>query len=129
MTNTNHIPARGIASQNIDELVSAVGEDPALQPIEKETIIRWGKPDEHVHIFSEEGSIIRRLLRHPLFEEEGIRTYTDSSAGWMDATDYSADRICGVRGSIPIGAIKIQSSSRSNSSHCSVVSKDGLKSP
>ncbi|WP_254530066.1 hypothetical protein [Natrinema gelatinilyticum] len=129
MTNTNHIPARGIASQNIDELVSAVGEDPDLQPIEKETIIRWGKPDEHVRIFSEEGSIIRRLLRHPLFEEESIRTYTDSSTGWMDATDYSTDRICGVRGSIPIGAIKIQSNSRSNSSHCSVVSKDGLKSP
>jgi len=126
-TKDNSQSTRRTVPQNIDELVSAVGEDPDLLPTEKETIIRWGKVDDRVHIFSEEASIVRRLIRHPLFETDSFRIYNDSSGEWTRTGDYSTGRITSIWGSIPIGAIKIQSGCRSHSAHCHVVSKDGGK--
>ncbi len=128
MTNhSNPIPARSAVPQNIDELVSAVGEDPDHPPIGKETIIRWAKPDKYAHVFSREASIARGLLQHPLFEVKGLENHTGSSVTWLGAADYSSGPITAIRGSYPVGAVKLQSGCRSNLAHCHVISKEGGK--
>lgn len=125
---SNPPPSTNNASTNLTTLVAAVGEDPELTPLEKETIIKWSKGDREATIFTDTGSLTRRLLRHPLFETEWIRVNTANAWGRkMSLTEYSQGRITAINGQFPIGAVKLQSASRSDSAICKVISKDGLR--
>lgn len=106
-------------------IIDAVREDPDLQPLEKETIIRFAKPDGEAHVYTESGGITRRLLKHPEFRAVELRVNTNGAWGHRVApADYSGGDVTGVKGFIPVGTLKILARSRSTSGHASVVSKD-----
>ena len=129
MSKTNDkTQTKSTVPKNLDRLVEAVKEDPDLLPEEKETTFTWAKDEDRAHVFTEEGSITRRLLRYPDFEIESLRVYTEDAPGKrLGGADYSDGRITGVWGTLPIGSLKILSRSRSDSTHCKIISKDGLR--
>lgn len=130
MTSKRTQTAEGTVPNNLGTLLKNVQEDPTLTPHEKETVIRWGKPDDRAYVFTEEGSLVRRLLRHPQFEVKALRTSPENEPSQkVQAADHSGGRITGVRGWIPIQAVKVQSACRQQSAHCHVVSADGLVDP
>jgi hypothetical protein len=120
-------------SVNRNNLIEAVGEDPDLEPIEKETSIGWtkdGSPttaatqfDQHVaHVLSEEAGISRRLLQHPHFDMTGIRVNDSLGKGRnIEPDNFCGGKITAVRGYIPIGTVKLQKTCRSTSGHAPVV--------
>ena len=127
-------------SVNVNNLVQAVGEDPQLQPIEKETQISWtkdGSPtvaatqfDQHVaHVFSEEAGISRRLLQHPHFTVTGIRVNNSLGKGRSIQPDnFCGGKVTAVGGYIPIGAVILGTSVRSTAGHANVVPYTGSES-
>lgn len=120
-------------SVDVSNLVQAVAEDPRLKPMEKETIVKWtkdGSPttaatqfDQHVaHILTEEAGMSRRLLQHPHFTVTEIYVNNSKGAGQrIEPDNFAGGRVSGVKGYIPIGALKVQASVRSTSGHANVV--------
>lgn len=109
--------------QTPQELIDAVKDDPELEPIEKETIIKWARPDERARVYSEESGIVRRLLQHPEFRTRSLRVNTDDAWGHrVSPDDYSGGLVTGVEGSLPIGTVKISARSRATTQHARVVS-------
>jgi hypothetical protein len=86
-----------------------VREDPDLEPIEKETTVRFSKNEDVLHIYSEEGSIVNRLLHHDEFDESHRRTVDDA--------------VVAVGGSLPISCLTIKAGTRSTENHSVVVSQ------
>lgn len=70
-----------------------VREDPALQPEEKETIIRWANDEDRATIHSEQATVVKWLYSHPEYREENRRV----SSGELHATT----------GTLPVGALKL----------------------
>lgn len=128
MTNPRtHTPTGSTVPSNLATLVENVQEDLDLQPEEKETTMRWSKTEDVVHVFTEEAGLIRRFLRLPHFETEALRVLPNHAPTQrVDVTEYTSGPITGVWGTVPVQAIKIQSACRSQSSHCHVVSAEGL---
>jgi hypothetical protein len=119
-----------------DELCEAVGEDNNLVPVEKEMIIRWSKagesPPESVPydgpvawVYTEIRGPCRRLLQRDNFWPVELR---DEKGREVAPRDFSGKRITGVGGYIPRGSVKLQATTRSDSTHASVVSNDRLRS-
>lgn len=104
----------------INELVSNVREDPALEPEEKECIIRSTKADDEMEVYTEIGSVMRRLLTHPEFIRQEIR---DLNGNRLSPEEYTGETVTGVGGRIPVGCLKVGASSRSTSHHADVVSR------
>jgi hypothetical protein len=122
-------PVRKVAPNTLNQLVGAVGEDPGLTSSEKETIIRWANPDEMAHIYSRQAGVIRRLLQHRLYEVKELGLYDGSpKTATLDEATGSAGRVTAIWGFLPIGALKVQSSSRSSSAAHKVVSKQNRRS-
>jgi hypothetical protein len=110
------------------KLVEAVEEDPSLSSVEKETTIRFSKDDDTVSIYSEEASIIRRLLHHPYFEVDELLVNTDGAKGRrVNPNDFNEGSITGIDGSLPIGALAVQPSLRDTSKHSEVISEAILR--
>jgi hypothetical protein len=111
--------------QTPQEIIDAIKEDPKLQPIEKETTLRFAKCDDEIQVHTEEGGIARRLLKHPEFRTTELRINTDDDWGLrLSPDDYSEGIVTGVKGFIPIGLLKVRAGSRSTSQHASVVSNE-----
>ena len=117
-------------SIDIDQLVDRVREDPNLAAEEKETHIWFNKPADAAHVYTEEGGITRRLLRHPHFNLDEWRVVDDNVWGKrIEANKYSGEAVTGVGGHIPIGCVKLQGSCRYTSGHARIVSRgNGLNS-
>lgn len=127
-TDNASTPVSSIDPKTLSKLVDAVREDPELLPEEKETTFHEGNSDDQLIIFSEQSGVMRRLIRHPLFEIEWIRVYSETSrTATMGVAEYSEGLITGVKGYLPIGALKIQSGCRSDSAPCKIVSKASLR--
>lgn len=92
-----------------DEQRVVIREDPDLTQMEKETTVTWAKDQERVHIHSEMGSIVRWLLDHPDFEEAGRR--------------LNNGEIHAVRGTLPVGCLKLQATPRKSSRPSDVTSR------
>jgi|APHM01.1.fsa_nt_gi hypothetical protein len=105
-----------------DREVPTVREDPDLIPYEKETSINFTKGDDRADIFSAERGITRRLLGHDLFDIEAILLKDGSRANSIQSLDTSADVVVGIRGTLPIDAVKLKADARSARGHASVVS-------
>lgn len=111
--------------QTPQEIINAVREDPDLAPVEKETNFGFAKCDEDVRVYTEEAGIARRLLKHPEFATVELRVNTDDAMGRRVSPDeWSGGSVTGVKGYLPIGALKVSARSRSTSGHASVVSKE-----
>jgi len=110
------------------KLVDAVEEDTSLSSVEKETIIRFSEADDNVSIYSEEASIVRRLIHHPHFEVDSLLVNTDGAKGRrFKPTDFNEGSITGVDGSLPIEALVVQPSLRDTSKHSEVISEATLR--
>ena len=88
----------------------AVQEDPDLESMEKETIIRFANDEDTATIFSESNGIMRRLLQHPHADVTPERTVGDKTVA--------------VKGEIPVDMLKIGSTPRSSGSRSEVVSNN-----
>lgn len=124
-------------SVDVSNLIEAVGEDPRLQPFEKETHIGWtkdGSPtvaatqfDQHVaRVFTEEAGISRRLLQHPHVTVTGIRVNDSLGKGRaIEPDNFCGGRVTAVGGYIPIGTVTLGTSVRSTSGHANIVPYTG----
>ena len=113
--------------ENLQTLVSAVREDPDLLPEEKETTLQFANVDHSATLFSEQGGVVRRLLRHPLFDIGWIRVYEETAPNQtMSPVEYTSGAVTAVYGSFPVKAIKLMSRSRSDPAPCKIVSRDPL---
>lgn len=111
------------AGIDIDQLIDRVQEDSNLRPEEKETVIRFDKSVDSAHIYTEEGGITRRLLRHPHFDLDEWRVDGGKRLG---ADQYNGETVTGVGGRVPVGTLKVRASPRSTSWHSRIVSqRDG----
>jgi hypothetical protein len=100
-----------------------VREDPDLIPLEKETSINFTKGDERADVFTAERGLTRRLLTHELFDTDAVLLKDGSTVDSVDSLHTNEDTIVGVRGTIPIGSLKVKATTRSDKSgHARVVS-------
>lgn len=105
-------------------LADNVNTDTDLVPGEKETIIGFSNPDEKARVLSYQTGITRRLIQHPLFEIEWLAVPQEGAKGnTVTPEEYSEGSITGVKGFIPIGALKVRTDVRSASGHAEVVSR------
>jgi hypothetical protein len=107
------------------ELGDAVEEDPSLRPVEKQTTLTFSKTDDRVSIYTEEAGLMRRLLRHPHFEVDSLRAMGGQEVA---PNDLGEESITGVKGSLPIAALVLQTSLRTNTQHSAVVPEGVLRS-
>lgn len=101
-----------------------VREDPALVPCEKETSINFTKSDDRADVFTSERGLTRRLLTHELFTTDTVLLKGGSRSDSLQEVDTS-DTIVGVRGTIPIGCLKLRASARHANGHAPIVSNAG----
>lgn len=112
----------------MSELAKMVEEDASLLPYEKETAINFTKADDRASVYTEEGGLMRRFLRHPHFEINSLRVNTNDAVGKQVApNDFGGGLITGVNGSIPIEALVAQTSLRETSQHSAVVPEGVLR--
>lgn len=88
-----------------------VGEDPALSSGEKELNIRVNKAEDRITVFTEIASVARHLLTRSDFEKQDVRK--------------ADDQIVAVKGTLPMGVLKIQQNSREYGSFSSIVAEHG----
>mgnify|MGYP007020454544 CR=1 FL=1 len=105
------------------DVLEAVREDPDLVPMEKETTFRFAKDQDRAQVFTAERGLTRRLLTHELFHTDAVLLADGSTVDSVDSLHATEDTIVGVRGTIPIGALKVKASTRADKSgHARVVS-------
>jgi len=118
-------------TEQIQQLLAAITEDPDREPFEKETGLLWSKDADAVSIHTAEAGLMRRFVRHPLFDLERVElstgggSYTARSADDLPS-NLGSRSVYTVFGTIPIGCVSIKSSARSDSTHSRVVSQSAL---
>ena len=97
--------------------------DPALQSAEKETTIRWAKPDDEAVVHTDERGPGRRLIRHPHSTVEELSVIRGGEYTRLTAEEVTEDdEVVGARLRLPIGALKVRRAPRDNAQHAVVVS-------
>ena len=105
-----------------NDLVESVREDPDLTPAEKEVSVLFTKESERAVVYAEVAGVTRRLLAHPLFEVDSLRVAGDGHHGACVAPDeFGGGEVTGVRGTVPIGTLKVRAASRKSSQWADVV--------
>lgn len=100
-----------------------VREDPDLIPLEKETSINFTKDEDRAQVFTAERGLTRRFLTHDLFDTDAVLLKDGSTVDSVDSLHRNEDTIVGVRGTIPIGCLKVKATARADKSgHARVVS-------
>lgn len=95
-----------------DQLADHVTECEQLNAIDTETTITFAKSADRVRVRTREGGIMRCLLFHPEFQVSGLGRYGGGDIDNVaDLVDTDA-RIIAVRGTLPIGVLKIGERSR-----------------
>lgn len=92
-----------------------VRADPDLVPEEQEFIVRFAKDESTATVTTEIPSTVRDLLRNREFAVEWVRISDEDRFGARLTPDsYGSDGapITGVKGNIPIGALKVLARSR-----------------
>jgi len=109
---------------DVDVLVDAFErDDPALAPTEKETTLRFARDEDVATFYTAEAGLGRRLIAHPETDLDGV-VIKDGQARPTKAPDEVGDdeTVVGVRGTIPVGALSVKSSSRKSDRHAPIVS-------
>lgn len=109
-----------------EALLDLVREDPDLAPQEKETTLRFTKDEDTVHVYTEEAGIGRRLLAHPSARIEGVTVVDNDVRPTVSVDEVNGRDIVAVRGSLPVGALKVRRTSRETDEHAPVVSEHVL---
>ena len=105
----------------LERELPTVREDPDLIPLEKETSINFTKDEDRAQVFTAERGLTRRFLAHDLFDTDALLLKDGSRSDYLQDVDTS-DTVVGVRGTIPIGCLKVQASARSADGHAPIVS-------
>lgn len=111
-----------------EDLIEQTRVDPGLGPRERETALRWAADEAVAHVHTEEAAIIRRLLAHGALEvgalgvHDGDRRHTLTLEQARDQIS-PGDVVARLRGTIPVGFLKIQSVPRDHDRHAAVVAK------
>ena len=109
-----------------EALLDLVREDPELTPQEKETTLRFTKDEDTVHVYTEEAGIGRRLLAHPSARIEGVTVVDNDVRPTVSVDEVNGRDIVAVRGSLPVGGLKVRRTSRETDEHAPVVSEHVL---
>jgi hypothetical protein len=109
-----------------EALLDLVREDPDLAPQEKETTLRFAKDENRVAIYTAEAGIGRRLLAHPRARIEGVTVVDNDVRPTVSVGEVNGRDIVAVRGSLPVGALKVRRTSRETDEHAPVVSEHVL---
>ena len=96
--------------------------DPDLSPSERETVFRFSREEDRVSFYTEEAGVGRRLAAHPASDVEAVtvREGDDRPSRRPEAIDED-DHVVGLRGTLPIGALLIQTYARDTSAHAEIV--------
>jgi hypothetical protein len=106
-----------------EDLLDNVREAPRLEPAEKETLFRFAKPDTDAVIDTTESGLTRRLLAHPAVDVDAVTVLQDGGGVVDVSVEAAADRdVVGLRGTVPVGALKVLLSERETEGHAEVVS-------
>lgn len=108
-----------------EHLVDQVEADSTRTLEEKETALNWNNDCELATVESYNPTIIRHLLQHPDFRPFTITVQSDSvhtSNKKKPSQVDSDDKIIGIDGHLPIGALRVVKSARSSNSQAQVVS-------
>lgn len=110
-----------------EEAVEFVKGDPNGAKAEREFSINFTKADERAWVHSTIASQVKRLLTHSDVETVGISVYNEDTDTYSNPTleefDGGNKIIWGIAARVPIEALKIQSSPRSQRSYANVVSQ------
>lgn len=103
-------------------------DDPELRPEEKETTLRFARDEDVAAFYTAEAGVGRRLIAHPESVLDGV-VIKDGRARPTKALEEveRGEQVVGVRGTIPVGALSVKSSSRKDTGHAAVVSKRVLE--
>jgi len=98
-------------------------DDPELRPEEKETTLRFARDEDVAAFYTAEAGVGRRLIAHPETVLDGV-VIKDGRARPTKAPEEveRGEDVVGVRGTIPVGALSVKSTSRKSDSHASIVS-------
>ena len=111
------------------ELAEAeIRADPELMTMEQEVTMRFARDEEVVTFTTHIPSVTRDILRHPEFTIEWVQVLRENGKAEEippDSYEESGDPIVGVKGKVPIGALKVKANSRSKNWPTKVVSTDG----
>lgn len=104
-------------------------EDPKLTPPEKETALRFARDEERVTIYTAERGIGRRVLAHPAaaIDEVTIAEGRRKRPAVPLEELEEGDQVVAVRGTLPLGTVKVRERPRTSGGHADVVTKDVLK--
>jgi len=119
--------ATGDPKVEIADLLDAVEADPQLEPVEKETSIRFSWSDDMADVFTAEPALVRRLLAHPERGATRLIVADGDARPTLEPTEHSGEPITGVTTEIPVGALKIRPEARSSSGHAEIVTRKHLR--
>lgn len=116
-----------------DDLAESVQTNTNVTQAERETSITFSRADDRADIYCEEQAMMKRLLLHPDFELDFYHTsHPDRVTGVVEGDEYEEDGhdgrkpVYAIRGTIPIGCLKVGPSPRSSSGHADVVTSKWL---
>jgi len=97
--------------------------DPALESGEKETTIRWAKPDAEAVVHTDEAGVGRRVIVHPESTVEAVNVLRGETYERLAPEDVGEDdEVVGVTCRLPVAAVLIKSRARTNAQHAAAVS-------
>lgn len=113
------------------QLLDAIREDPDRKPAEKETRFLTRKDTDTVDVYTAESSLMRRLVRHPLFELGWVEMSTGRhTTNAVNADELPSDlgrrSVYSISGEGPVGLLSWSSQPRTSDQHAHIVSPSGL---
>lgn len=114
----------------VDNVVDALGAHTDYRPVERETSITFAEPDDVARVTTLEPGLAGRLLRHPEFSVGRLRVREGRGMVGKRPRELRReglpDRIVGVAGELPLGALGVRLSPRSKPGHAEIVTPSVL---
>jgi hypothetical protein len=121
----------GLEANLLARLLGNIRECSDLRPAEKETVFRIPKGVEQAPVYTESRAFMSSLLLHPHFTVTEIRECgTDCKhpprGKGVGPHSYSGGAVTGVKGTLDVGALKVNETARTVKDHSRVIS-DGIR--
>jgi hypothetical protein len=113
-----------------EELMGRARADPGLDPVERETVLRWAVDEDTAAVYSAEASLIRRLLAHDDVQVREVGIHDDGRTRSLpvdEAVQAIAEDslVVSLHGRIPLRYLGVSSPAggRSHDQHAPVVAE------
>lgn len=100
-----------------------VREDTDLQPVEKETTIRFAKDTDTIRVFTAEKGLMRRFLAHPASSIHTLTVRDGDARPALPPSLYDGEEIVGLDVTLPIGALLFRRDPRQSGQHAEIVTE------